>query len=534
MIDLAPDLLAIVERILAEYVPECEVRAYGSRVTWTARDYSDLDLAVISDRPLDARIGNRLREAFEVSSLPIRVDVLDWHSIPNRFQDEIDRKYVVLQKGTRTPGWREVTLGECARLVRQTVSPSPTGDSPYIGLQHIGEGTLSLLDYGVESDVKSVKLRFSRGDLLFGKLRPYFRKVVLAPFGGVCSTDIWVVRATKGVDQQFLFYRMASPNFVDFATLGSEGTRMPRAQWEHVSEYKFDLPPLEEQHMIAHVLRTLDDKIGLNERMSETLEEMAQALFKSWFVDFDPVHAKSEARASGLPPELDALFPDSFEPSELGDIPSGWQVKTLEDVAVTVRGRSYRSAELHESNTALVTLKSFARGGGYRPEGLKSYIGSYKPVQVIRPGELVIACTDVTQAAEVVGRPAVVQPSTQYETLVASLDTLIVRPRDSSIVSVPFLYCLGKTASFRHHTYSLTTGTTVLHLAKEAVPTYTFPAPPRRTLDAFNTLAEPVFSRLLATSPDAHSNRDLRDTLLPKLLSGEMRLPASAAASTHP
>ena len=98
-IDLNPNHLEIVERILTEHVPECEVRAFGSRATWTARDYSDLDLAVVGDGPLHWRTLSRLREAFEESRLPMRVDVLDWHDISQSFQEVIQRDYVVLQEG---------------------------------------------------------------------------------------------------------------------------------------------------------------------------------------------------------------------------------------------------------------------------------------------------------------------------------------------------------------------------------------------------------------------------------------------------
>ena len=238
------------------------------------------------------------------------------------------------------------------------------------------------------------------------------------------------------------------------------------------------LPPLEEQRRISHILGTLDDKIELDRRMNETLEAMARALFKSWFVDFDPVRAKAEGRPTGLPSEIDELFPDSFQSSELGDIPAGWQVRRLGDVAQTVRGRSYRSAELTESDTALVTLKSFARSGGYRPDGLKPYAGRHKPEQVVKPGELVIACTDVTQAAEVIGRPAIVRGDQRFTTLVASLDTMIVRPRDVAAYPIRFLYGIMSTAAFTHHTYAGVTGTTVLHLKKSSVSEFRFPIPP--------------------------------------------------------
>jgi type I restriction enzyme S subunit len=107
------------------------------------------------------------------------------------------------------------------------------------------------------------------------------------------------------------------------------GATMPNLNEGIIRSFPFQIPPLHEQHAIAHILGTLDDKIELNRRMNETLEAMAQALFKSWFVDFDPVRAKAEGRDSGLPKHIANLFPDSFEDSELGEIPKGWEVKTL-------------------------------------------------------------------------------------------------------------------------------------------------------------------------------------------------------------
>ena len=98
-VDLNPNHLATVEAILAEHVPECEVRAFGSRATWTARDYSDLDLAVVGEGPLDWPTLSRLKEAFEESDLPMRVDVLDWHATSESFRKVIERDYVVVQKG---------------------------------------------------------------------------------------------------------------------------------------------------------------------------------------------------------------------------------------------------------------------------------------------------------------------------------------------------------------------------------------------------------------------------------------------------
>ena len=128
--------------------------------------------------------------------------------------------------------WQTVKFCECATSVHDTVLPDSVRGSTYLGLEHIGEGSLSLIGRGIAEDATSIKSRFRKGDILFGKLRPYFRKVIMAPFEGVCSTDIWVVRAKQGVAQRFLFYWMASHEFVAAATQGSEGTKMPRAKWD--------------------------------------------------------------------------------------------------------------------------------------------------------------------------------------------------------------------------------------------------------------------------------------------------------------
>ena len=345
MIDLNPKHLKTIQAILAEYIPTYEVRVFGSRVKWTAKDYSDLDLAVVGNDPLSLRQRGQLADAFEESNLPIRVDILDWQSISERFRQVILERYEVIQKAqpvnqkgnaegingnwSKKREWQVKVFGDCATLIRESISPSDLGNTPYIGLEHIGENTLSLIGRGIASDVTSTKSRFREGDILFGKLRCYFRKVVTAPFDGVCSTDIWVTRAKEGIDQGFLFYCMASQSFVDFADSGSIGTRMPRAKWEWVSRYKIHLPSLQEQRRIAHILGTLDDKIELNRQMNETLEAMAQAIFKSWFVDFDPVRTKILNEESDLSPDVLKLFPDRLVNSELGEIPEGWTVKNL-------------------------------------------------------------------------------------------------------------------------------------------------------------------------------------------------------------
>lgn len=299
---------------------------------------------------------------------------------------------------------------------------------------------------------------------------------------------------------------------------------------EVLRNLSFPVPPLSKQKDIADFLTSFDDRITLLRETNASLEAIAQALFKSWFVDFDPVRAKMEGRVpEGMDEATAALFPDGFEESELGLVPRGWHSTKVADVAEVVKGKSYSSKDLVDHHdTALVTLKSFERGGGFRMDGFKPYAGRYKASQVVQPGDLIVAYTDVTQAAELIGKPAIVVGVEEYNTLVASLDVGIVRPDDSKC-GRQFLYGLFKTEAFQAHTLAHTSGTTVLHLAKDGVGSYLFPCPQNQLVLAFETIALVIAERRQANSDQIHTLVSLRDTLLPRLITGQLRLSEAGA-----
>ncbi|MFN5118190.1 MAG: restriction endonuclease subunit S [Cyanobacteriota bacterium] len=321
---------------------------------------------------------------------------------------------------------------------------------------------------------------------------------------------------------KYLYYSLLNTDFTDVTT----GSAQPQITMGHLNKKEiFWHSNPEERTAIAHILGTLDDKIELNRKTNETLEAMAKALFKSWFVDFDPVRAKAEGRPTGLPAEISDLFPDSLEDSELGEIPSGWEIAPLGDHIDLIKGRSYKSDELNPSTTALVTLKSFHRNGGYRPDGLKEFTGEYKEQQVVKPGELVIALTDVTQAADVIGRPAIVKSDSQCSTLVASLDVGIVRPKATGCLSTPYLYFLMLTPRYVQHILGYTSGTTVLHLAKDGASNFLLSIGSLPLLNHFAQLADSILRQVDASARQSELLVKTRDALLPKLISGEIRIP---------
>ncbi|CAM8681992.1 restriction endonuclease subunit S [Kluyvera sp. M-M157-B] len=282
--------------------------------------------------------------------------------------------------------------------------------------------------------------------------------------------DFWPLNTTlyvedfKGNSPLFSYYLLQT---IDFHVY-SDKAAVPGINRNHVHMASVRVPnSIIAQERIALILKKIEDKITSNNKINQTLEGMAQALFKSWFVDFEPVKAKMAVLEVGGSQEdatlaamtaisgkdADALavferehpeqyaelkataelFPSAMQDSELGDIPDGWETPAVQDVANTIKGKSYKSSELDRSKTALVTLKSFSRGGGYRLDGLKEYTGKYKPDQEVFAGDLIIAYTDVTQAADVIGKPAMVISDTRYEHLVISLDVAVVRPFNDSL-----------------------------------------------------------------------------------------------------
>ncbi len=492
MIDATPQELEIVNGILSVYVSACEVRAFGSRAKWEAKDHSDLDLVVKGESELDRGIIADLKDAFAESDLRFRVDVVDWHAVSDAFRDAIGDESVRIRNSANEE-WQETTLGECADVFNETVSPTELGDTPYIGLEHIGENSLALLGWGSAEDVTSIKSRFRKGDVLFGKLRPYFRKVIRAPFDGIGSTDIWVIRPKNGIDAGYLYYLMATQQVVDFATQGSIGTKMPRAKWDHVSRYPVNLPPLPEQRRIAHILGTLDDKIELNRRLNETLEEMARAVFKDWFVDFGPVRAKIEGREAYLPEEIWRLFPDRLVESELGEVPEGWGVRRLGEFFPVLTGKKDANYATDDGNYPFFTYAAdqtlFASGFSFDTDAIllagngnfnvKWYRGRFEAYQ----------------------------------------RTYVLTPYNRE--------CLG--ILFQLMSYRLTDltlgqkGTVVNYLTKGMITDYEVVLPD----DAMLVCLSNIFSKLMACQEvlkrSTTNLSSVRDTLLPVLISGEVK-----------
>ncbi|MBS0461955.1 MAG: restriction endonuclease subunit S [Proteobacteria bacterium] len=374
-----------------------------------------------------------------------------------------------------------------------------------------------------------------QSDILLNITGDSVARVCLAPpdiLPARVNQHVAIIRPKKNsFDARYLRYFLVSATqqerLLSLAAIGATRNAITKGMIESL---EVPVPPLVFQRRCADILSALDDRIDNLRATNATLEAIAQALFKSWFVDFDPVRAKAEGREpEGMDAATAALFPSEFEKSVVGLIPKGWPIRAVGDVATIVRGRSYKSSELADSDTALVTLKSFNRGGGFRRDGFKSYTGPFKAEQEVFEGDCIVAHTDVTQQAELIGRSALVTRSPPHSRLVASLDVGIVRSKSHDFTSI-FLSGVLSGDRYVSHIKGYTSGTTVLHLSKDGLPSFKFACPPPCLARIYSELALAMFRRQATNVATQEYLAEVRDTLLPRLISGKLRLPEAAAA----
>jgi type I restriction enzyme S subunit len=181
-------------------------------------------------------------------------------------------------------GWREATLGEVAENMRRTVEPKQIDPgTPYIGLDHMPRRCIALSEWGHAGELESNKFKFKRGEILFGKLRPYFHKVGVAPIDGVCSTDILVIRPREPEEFGFVLGHISSVELVNHTDAASTGTKMPRTNWADIARYEIALPPKDIAGSYTDRISPLIDRINGNIHESRTLAALRDALLPALF-----------------------------------------------------------------------------------------------------------------------------------------------------------------------------------------------------------------------------------------------------------
>lgn len=320
------------------------------------------------------------------------------------------------------------------------------------------------------------------------------------------STTLWVTDF-KGSEPRFVYY------FFKYFGLThlDVGSANPTLNRNHVHPLPVLWPPIAEQRAIAHILGTLDDKIELNRRMNETLEAIARALFKSWFVDYDPVRAKAEGRKTGLPPEIDALFPDGFEETEIGEVPRGWEVGSLSDLA-TLNPESW-TKQTYPRHISYVDLSNTKRG---RIEAVVTYEAQEAPSRaqrILRPGDTIIGTVRPGNESFAL---------VQLESLTGSTGFAVLRPRRGS--DVGFVYLCATNPDNIEALAHLADGAAYPAVRPEGVASTPAVVAPPELRTFFGKLVHPILERLAANEKTNDAVASMRDNLLPKLVSGELQV----------
>jgi len=347
--------------------------------------------------------------------------------------------------------------------------------------------------------------------------------VVVSAIGAECGRT-WLARGkwscikntlrfwatSSDVDTEFLYWLTLS-----HAIWPKRGSAQPFISQGDARAVEVAYPPLSEQRAIAHVLGTLDDKIELNRRTNETLEAMARALFKSWFIDFDPVRAKAEGRDPGLPTDIAALFPDSFQDSDLGEIPKGWKVEPFSDTVDIVGGGTPKTTvpEYWDGDIpwfSVVDAPSVTDGWVIDTEKKITHEGVEKSSTRILPvGTTIISARGTVGRLALVGVPMAMNQSCYGLQGKAEHSSSFTYYSTRRLVTVLQQHAHGSV--FDTITRDTLAGVSIL-------------VPPANVVQVFDSRVSPIFKRLRAALFESGTLAALRDALLPKLMSGELRV----------
>lgn len=415
--------------------------------------------------------------------------------------------------------WKDIPFADAVTVNPQV--PMTRGKVyPFVDMKAIDPGSRSVSE-SEQREFKSGGARFLPDDTLMARITPCLENGKIAryvphqvePGPAFGSTEFIVVRGREGItDNDYAYYLTKWPVFRDFAVsqmTGSSGRQ--RVPVGALSGLDVPVPPLPQQKAIAHILGTLDDKIELNRRMNETLEGIARAIFKSWFVDFDPVRAKAEGRDTGLPKEIEDLFPDGLEDSELGEIPKGWPlvaVSSLLDI-------NPRLSLSKGAVSRYVDMKALPITGFSVTEVIdKEFKGGAKYQQ----HDVLLA--RITPCLEN-GKTALVDFLDQGQVGFGSTEFIVLRGTKGC--DREFVYCLARDQRFRRHCIASMVGSSGRQRVQNACfDTYLFPEVPAAVLNEFAKRVRASFETITRNSRELIVLSNLRNVLLPSLLSGTM------------
>lgn len=365
-------------------------------------------------------------------------------------------------------------------------------------------GTLKVDDKTYQEFIRRHKP--SVGDILFSRVGSYGNSCYIDRDQDFClgQNTVCITPDSHKTVPYFLYCCLNAPSVKQQIDSFVGGASQPTISLKNILRLRLPLPDISIQRKIAAILSAYDDLIENNLRRIKILEEMTQNLYREWFVKFRfPGHEKAR-----------------FVDSPLGRIPEGWVVRSISDVAVIHRGRSYKSTELaDEGGRPFINLKCIERDGGFRSSGLKRYTGLFKDTHTVRNGEIVMAITDMTQERRIVARVGRVS-RLDADFGIISMDLVRVACRGS--LPETYLYALLRWSNFADEVKQHANGANVLHLLPARIEEFRFICSTSEIATLFRDIVLPVLTLCESLEQKNTTLRRTRDLLLPKLISGEV------------
>jgi type I restriction enzyme S subunit len=316
------------------------------------------------------------------------------------------------------------------------------------------------------------------------------------------------------VDRNFIRHVLSTPYFQKYIQTYANGTTIKNVPLKAMREFSFSLPPLQKQKQISNILCCLDRKIENLRKQNETLEAIAQTLFKRWFVDFE------------FPNEDDKPYKSSggeMERSKLGEIPKGWRVGKLGEFCNVKHGYAFKGESIttEETDQVLLTPGNFKIGGGFNSSKYKYYSDDdYDEEYILTPGDLIITMTDLSKEGDTLGYPAFVP---KYSKNIFLHNQRLGKVVDSQIDPF-FLFFLLCRREYRSHILGTASGSTVRHTSPSRILEYGFAVPGRELLDRFSLITSNLICKSFSNHEQIQTLTKIRDVLLPKLMSGKLRI----------
>lgn len=420
----------------------------------------------------------------------------------------------------------QVALSSVAEIVSSKVSSSSLTGHPYVSTENL-QPNLGGLANGELPDAERVN-SFKKTDTLFSNIRPYFRKVYFAPVGGGCSADVLVFRSkdTQEFWPPYLYYCLADPTFIEHTMATCKGAKMPRGDKGAMLQYQVFKPDLGTQKKVSSLLRSIDESILALQHKNTALESIAQTLFRSWFVDFDPVHAKAAGNEpEAMSAELAALFPSEFEESELGPIPMGWSPSTVGD-AFEFNPRRQLPKGLQAPFLDMANVMT----QGHRPSQQLEMRESGSGTKFTNGDTLLARITPCLEN----GKTAFVDFLSTGEVGGGSTEFIVLRSKGE--MPLYWSYLLSRQDTFRAFAIKAMTGTSGRQRVDvSTLKRFPFVVPPESLSKTVSHLFVMLQKQIACNAEVTQCLSKLRDHLLPRLISGKLRLEyaeASVAAIT--